>query len=242
MKKGGGGERENWDLTTKDTKKHEGIGTRVAIAFPEHFKLHCISPMKPHFQKIIDTVEPLPDSIYGPRYRCSLTLTDGTYLPCAILQSKSKIVELAKRRFDKERDGKGILRSPDPYGQIVASFVTGGNRINDYDVADTEQSKFAPSISLLKQIHGETTMGWTGWVFEMRDGRLFQYGSSFTMEFFQIPEGYSFDDIVKVHNHSFLSGDGRLQSLMQGARLTKEYDIRNVYRERVYFNCALEGI
>jgi len=39
MKKSGGGERENWDLTTKDTKKHEGIGTRVAIAFPEHLFL-----------------------------------------------------------------------------------------------------------------------------------------------------------------------------------------------------------
>lgn len=198
--------------------------------------------MKPHFQHIVDTVEPLEDSIYGPLYRCSLTLKDGTELPCAVLQSKGKIVDLAKRRIQEEQGGKGRLGGADPYGQIVSVFVAGGNRINDYDVVAATPSRFAPPVALLREIHGETTMGWTGWVFEMRDGRLFPYGSSFTMEFFQLPDGYSFDDVVQVHNHSYLSADGELKALEEGGVPPDDYDRDRLFRERVYFTCAIEGI
>jgi len=196
--------------------------------------------MKPHFQRIIDTVEPLEDSIYGAKYRCALTLKDGTELPCAILQSKSKLVDLAKRRIKEEQSGKGCIGGADPYGQIVSVFVTGGNRINDYDVVDAAPSRFAPPLALLKQIHGETTMAWTGWVFEMNDGRMFPYGSSFSMEFFQLPDGYSFSDIAKVHNHSFLSAAGELRTLEQGGMPPDDYDRDNLFHERVYFTCAIE--
>ena len=196
--------------------------------------------MAPHFQRIIDTVEPLEDSIYGPKYRCALTLKDGTELPCAILQSKSKIAELAKRRIREEQSGKGKLGGPDPYGQIVSVFATGGNRINDYDVLDAAPSRFAPPLALLRQIHGETTMGWTGWVFEMSDGKLFPYGSSFSMEFFQIPDGYTFDDVAKVHNHSFLSLASELRRLKQGGMPPEDYNREELFREKVYFTCAIE--
>jgi len=196
--------------------------------------------MKPHYQRILDTVEPLDDSIYGPKYRCSITLKDGTELPCAILQSKNKIVELAKRRIREEQSGRGRLGGSDPYGQIVSIFATGGNRINDYDVADATPSRFAPPLALLRQIHGETTMGWTGWVFEMSDGKLFPYGSSFSMEFFQIPDGYTFEDVAKVHNHSFLSSNGELRKLKQGGIPPEDYDPDKLFREKVYFTCAIE--
>jgi hypothetical protein len=196
--------------------------------------------MKSHFQRIIDTVEPLEDSIYGPKYRCALTLKDGTELPCAILQSKNKIVDLAKRRIKEEQSGKGRIGGPDPYGQIVSVFVASGNRINDYDVVDAAPSRFAPPLALLKQIHGETTMAWTGWVFEMSDGRMFPYGSSFSMEFFQLPDGYSFDDVAKVHNHSFLSTAGELRTMVQGGMPPDDYDRGSLFRERIYFTCPIE--
>lgn len=196
--------------------------------------------MAPHFQRIFDTVEPLEDSIYGPKYRCALTLKDGTALPCAILQSKSKIVELAKRRIREEQSGKGKLGGPDPYGQIVSVFATGGSRINDYDVVDAAPSRFAPPLALLRQILGETTMGWTGWVFEMSDGKLFPYESSFSMEFFQIPDGYTFDDVAKVHNHSFLSSAGEIRKLKQGGMPPDNYNREELFREKVYFTCAIE--
>ena len=74
-------------------------------------------------------------------------------------------------------------------------------------------------MSLLRQIHGETTMAWTGWVFEMSDGALFSYGSSFRMDFLDLPPGYLFEDIVQVHNHGYVSDKGVLVSLTQGGFL-----------------------
>ena len=198
--------------------------------------------MDNRFQEIVSNVEPLPDSIYGPRYRCALTLKDGTQLPCAVLQSKTKLIELAKRRVKEEMSGKGKIGGPDPYGQILSVFVAGGNRVNEYDVASASVSKYAPPLALLNQIHGETTMGWTGWVFEMKDGRLFQYGSGYCIEFFQLPEGYSFDDVVKVQNHSFLSKDGALVSLERGGLPPADYNRERLFRERVFFTCYIDGI
>ncbi len=194
--------------------------------------------MEEWIKEIIAKVEPLPDSIYGPRYRCALTLKDGTFIPCAVLQSKKHITELAKRRIKQEMSGTGIIGGPDPYGQIVSNFAARGNRINDYDVKSSSLSKFAPPIALAYQIHGETTMGWTGWVFEMKDGKHFPYGSSFNMEFLDLPEGYAFDDVLTVHNHCFITKEGTMASLERGDRLPPTYEDVRLYRERVFF-CVL---
>jgi hypothetical protein len=135
------------------------------------------------FRHVIDTVEPFEDSIDGRQYRCALTLRDGTHLPCVVIHSKQRLVELAKRLIKEGIDGQGILgvdplRGDDPYGQVVARFIAEVNRINEYDVRSASPSPFAPPISLLRQIHGETTMSYTGWVFEMSDGKMFSYGST----------------------------------------------------------------
>jgi len=198
--------------------------------------------MDKRFQDIVSKVEPLPDSIYGPRYRCAVKLKDGTNIPCAVIQSKAKLVELAKRRLKEEMSGKGRIGGADPYGQVLSVFVAGGNRVNDYDIASASISKYAPPLALLSQIHGETTMGWTGWVFEMKDGKLFAYGSSFLTEFFDLPDGYSFEDVFKVHNHSFLSKDGTLHSLEQGMRLPSDYNPEHIFRERIFFTCYINDI
>ncbi len=198
--------------------------------------------MNPLFQQITETVEPIQDSIYGSRYRCSLTLKDGTLLPCVVIHSKQKLVELAKRRIRDEMSGHGCLGGHDPYEQIVSTFVAGGNRINDYDVESASESHFAPPLSLLDKICGETTMAWTGWVFEMSNGSMFSYGSSFSMEFFQLPNGYSFFDINKVHSHSYIGKNGDLIPLKQGGFLPDDYKDISLFRERVYFNCAIDGI
>lgn len=198
--------------------------------------------MDKRFHDIVSRIEPISDSIYGPRYRCSLTLNDGTQIPCAVLQSKAKQIELAKRRIKEEMSGRGKIGGPDPYGQIISVFAAGGNRINEYEVASVAPSPYAPPLALLSEIHGETTMAWTGWVFEMKDGNFFAFGSSFSMEFFNLPEGYSFADVVKVHNHSFLSDSGDLISLERGARLPENYRPGKIFRERICFTCYIDGV
>ena len=191
-------------------------------------------------KNVVNKVEPLEDKIYGPRYRCTLTLRDGMVLPCAVVQSKQRLIDLAKRRIKEEMKGRGMLGGPDPYGQIVSVFIAGGNRIADYEVAEATESKYATPHALLSQIHGETTMGWTGWVFRMKDGRRFSYGSSFSFEFFQLPDGYSFEDVAEVINHSFIDANGKVASLERGCLLPAGY--RSDFRERIFFTCAVDGL
>jgi hypothetical protein len=193
-------------------------------------------------KNITSAVEPTYDSIYGPIYRCSLTLKDGAFLPCAVIQSKQRLVDLAKRRIKEEMRGRGRLGGDDPYGQIVSSFVAQGNRVNDYDVLSAAESRYAIPISLLERIEGETAMAWTCWVFRMKDGRLFSYGSSFSMEFFQLPDGYEFSDVEEVINHSYIDPNGVLKSVEMGPYLPDDYNPGPVLRERVFFTCAVDGI
>jgi hypothetical protein len=183
-------------------------------------------------------VEPFPDSIYGDGYRCSAFLEDGTFLPCVMLRRAGPLVALAKKRLDEEKGGWGFFKSGNGYDAIIKTFVASGNRLNDYDIAKIEPSKYAIPMSLLKQIEGETTMGWTGFVFEMDDGALLALGTSFQVEFFNIPERYTFGNVVRVHNHSYVTKDGKLGSLREGMGTQPgDYDWSSVHRERPYFIC-----
>jgi hypothetical protein len=198
--------------------------------------------MQDWIKNIISKVEPIEDPFYGSMYRCSLTLRDGTYLPCAVIQAKRKLVDLAKRRIKEEMAGKGHIGGADPYGQIVSTFVAQGNKVNDYDVASSDISKYAPPLALLRQIRGETFMAWTGWVFRMRDGRLFSYGTPFRAEFLQLPDGYDFHDVTEVINHSFVDAAGAVVTLDCGALPPASYDRLKVLRERAFFVCAVDGV
>ena len=85
-------------------------------------------------------------------------------------------------------------------------------------------------------------MAWTGWVFRMKDGRAFSYGTSFLTEFFQLPEGYEFSDVDEVINHAFVEAAGVVTKLAQGGLLPNGYRPDAVLRERPFFSCAVDGI
>src|ERR1700681_3954295 len=108
-------------------------------------------------------IEPLPDGIYGNRYRVAARLRDGTFLPCVVFQSKRKQVQLALKRFEDLR------KEHTQYIQVVESFVASRTSVADYEIDGIEISPFAWPLSTLKKIHGETTMGWTAFVAEMSD-------------------------------------------------------------------------
>ncbi|MBO9573219.1 MAG: hypothetical protein J7497_13590 [Chitinophagaceae bacterium] len=163
-------------------------------------------------QFLKDNIEPIPDSIFGDAYRASAYLTDGTFLPCVIFRNPRNVTNLAIRRFKEERRGKGILKrlTGGAYYNVVKGFVTNGNCINHYDVAEVEKSRYAFPLSIMKQINGETTMGWTGFSLRMKDGKYFGFGSTFRFDFFQMPENYLVDDIEEVINHSYVSDTGEV--------------------------------
>lgn len=159
-----------------------------------------------------------------------------------MLRSSAATVQLALRRFEEEKKGLGVFGRKGAYEEIIKSFVTGGNQVNSYDIARVEPSRHAIPLALLRQVHGETTMAWTGFVLEMKDGRCFAYGTTFLMEFFNLPEGYAFTDVRRVHNHSYVSADGEVRSLREGmAEQPVDYDSASVLREKPYFVCYYDA-
>jgi hypothetical protein len=164
----------------------------------------------------------------GESYRCAAYLNDGLYLPCVLIASKRYWVQLALRRFDETRaDASGFFRKRRfgtgfDYVSIVESFIAADNRVNTCDIAQLELSDFAIPLQRLVEVHGETSMSWTQFIGEMSDGLRFNFGTTFSTEFFNMPAGYSGRDITRIHSHQ--RGEGEF------------------YRERPFFTCFVENL
>ncbi|MBP6424747.1 MAG: hypothetical protein KA278_03395 [Flavobacterium sp.] len=191
-------------------------------------------------------IEPLEDQNIGLGYRASVYLKDGTYLPAVIFRNPKLKIDQAIKRFEQEKSGNGIInwgKDKDAFREVVKLFVTRGNKINDYDIEKVEKSPFAFPIEILKTIKGETTMAWTGFVVKMNDGKIFGFGTSYLMEFFQIPNGYKATDIQEIINHSYISKTGDLKShKVPFFQRPDDYDEKVIHRERPYFECYIEGL
>lgn len=169
-------------------------------------------------------IEPLPAyPPFGERYRVSANLNDGTHLPCVVIESTSRRVDLAIKRFDETRE------SSDPYMgycAIVKTFVTHGNTVNDYDLKELAPSPFAIPVAKGRKIGGETSMSWTEFYAIMRDGQEFRFGTTFLTEFFDMPSGYIATDIVKII------------PAVRGESPRQE----KIYREKPFFTCYVDGL
>ncbi|SRR5216684_934102 len=187
---------------------------------------------------VTDNIEPLKDSIYGNRYRAAAHLTDGTYLPCVVFQSRQAQVQLALRRFKELRWKRSQYRG------VVETFVSGGSHVAEYNLKAVEISPFAWPLGLLKTIHGETTMGWTAFVAEMNDGTMHSYGTQFHYEFFELPQAYSFSDIRKIHYGMVYSEAKGLQSFSVDSYegTVDSYRGSRCLRERPFFTCYLKEL
>ena len=172
-----------------------------------------------------NNVEPIPDEVFGGRYRCAATLNDGLYLPCVVIASSRRKVDLALRRFVETRNDPSLHNSVG-YRAIVKTFVTGGNHLNSYDIKELGHSPYALPMARLREINGETSMGWTAFTATMDDGNEFNFGTTFLIEFFTMPEGYTADRVVRITPAK--RGDSR--------------QFENVYRERPFFECYIDGL
>ncbi len=177
-------------------------------------------------------IVPLDDAIYGPRYRASARLNDGTYLPCVVFEGLAPRLRLAEKRL-----------RPRPWSykfapNVLRVFVAGGNHVARYDLSEVESSPFAWPLELLKQIQGETAMGWTAFVAEMTDGTFHNFGTDFRMEFFDLPAGYNYHQIKRIHSGvTHRSFDKGLEPWsFESAKDCK------VIRERPFFTCYLDEL
>ncbi len=171
-------------------------------------------------------IEPLPPNPpYGERYRASVTLKDGLLLPCVVFESASRYVDLALKRFDETRRDKSLNIMMD-YRALVRTFVTTGNTVNDFDIHDVGISPFAIPLARAREIGGETSMSWTEFYATMHDGAEFRFGTTFLIEFFDMPNGYTADNIQKI------------VPAVRGEKPRHE----KIYGDRPFFTCYIDGI
>ncbi len=65
---------------------------------------------------------------------------------------------------------------------------------------------------------------------KMRDGKVFGFGTSFNFEFFDLPEGYSYNDIVEIHSGMVVDANGAERDF------THDWTV-HYYREKPFFYC-----
>ena len=190
-----------------------------------------------------ENIEPLEDNVSGKGYRASAYLTDGTFLPCVTFYNNQRTIDLAIRRFKEEQSGKSVFSKSSGMGyrDIVKTFVTSGNCINHYDIAKVEKSKFAFPNHVIKQIHGETKMGWTGFVARMKDGEQFAFGTDWHIAFFNMPDGYVADDIQEIINHTYIDKAGQLKSY-HSPEVYQEFSKSFVFESKPFFECYLDNL
>jgi len=69
-------------------------------------------------------------------------------------------------------------------------------------------------------------MAWTEFYAYMSDTKEFRFGTTFLIEFFDMPTGYTANDIVKI------VPAGRGEDSRQ----------EHIYREKPFFTCYVEGL
>jgi len=191
-----------------------------------------------------ENLQPLEDSNWGPGYRSSAYLTDGTFLPCVIFRSSKPIVDLAKKRFKDESSGKSIFAKSSGLGytDIVKSFVATGNCVNVYNIAKISKSRFAFPLQVQMQIKGETSMSWTAFVAKFSDGRHLSFGTTWNWEFFDLPDGYNTEDIIEIINHSYLLKSGEIVQHRDFDRVSRQKELAHINPDRVFFECYLDAL
>ena len=177
-----------------------------------------------------ENVVAMDHQIYGPQYRASVSLTDGTHLPCVLFMDAEKRTGLAVRRFQEMASSDEFQRT-----LVAESFVVEQAIIRMRDISEVSLSPFAWPEEILRQIHGETTMGWTAFTAQMRDGKVFGFGAPFNFEFLDLPTGYTYTDIAEIRSGMVIDSDGKERKF--------DHDLRpTYYRDRLFFNCYAHGL
>lgn len=186
------------------------------------------------------------DGDEGETCRCSVILTDGLKLPCVVLKPAAPRVASVITRLEDERAGNSIIRVPgDAYIAAVAAFTALDSQISPHQIAEVRPSPYAIPWDLMNRVEGETLMGWTAWVFEMTDGALFPYATSFSCEFFGLPEGYTFADVAQVHSGFYVNAKGGLSRVLDDVdSYWAAYEAGTVprpFENRPYFICYYDA-
>jgi hypothetical protein len=188
---------------------------------------HSLHPDE--FIRFAQTVEQTTDGGGAPIWRCAARLRDGTYLPCVALSHRRKTVDtmLAGLKetlaWEAAHPPKpGHVAGPTSSRDIIHAAVSMFSRVGAEDIAALEPSRYALPAARLREITSETRMGWTQFIGVMKDGVQLSFGTHWEDAFFDLPDGYTGEDVVRIIPHGSTGGP--------------------VYRDRPYFTCLVDGL
>ena len=146
-----------------------------------------------------------------------------------VFANATKIIDLAIKRFSETANHEYQNRL------VVGSFVARRGAVPIYDVSTVELSPYAWPEGLLRQIYGETTMGWTSFTAKMTDDKIFAFGTPFNFEFFDLPDGYSYNDIAEIHSGMVVTDTGSEEPYSHDWS-------RKCFRDKPFFYCYTDRL
>lgn len=196
-------------------------------------------------QFLKDNIEPLHDDWLGNGYRAAATLRDGTHLPCVIFRGAPAVLKYAGSRLEEERKKKRLFQKdyPPAYYDTLKRLVTKGNSVAPYDIDSIQKSRCAFPNNILRQIKGETAIGWTAFVAGFKDGRRLSFGTRWYRDFFNLPDGFDPVEITEIIMHSYLSKTGEI--VRHGGHLNKLgqiIDLQEIHFDKPFFECCLDTL
>lgn len=192
----------------------------------------------------------LPDTQEEPEYLGAVRLLGGAYLPCVTFRDKREYFRKTIPYLENLRKQYGI--GSEPYQQQCELILLGlGNGIvHPYTISAIEKSIHAVPMDIYNQLDGPTGRNGMCFVAEMKDGKFTAYHDEILMgSFWEMPPGYSGEDIVNLWNHSYLTKEGKIALYGEGdddcpdeQYLAYKSNHAVELRAVPYFVCYVEGL
>ncbi len=173
-----------------------------------------------------------PNQFYGVQYRAAARMRNGLFLPCVLFLDRKNMVDLYARRL------KEVIGREPQFISSVETLCTNKTQISAEGISHVEHSRFAWPRDILEQIVGETSMGFTIFTVEMRDGQMFDYGTEYSLYFFEMPARYVGNDILRIHSWRRNCSSGAIETA-EGRKYSGAF---RGFGPIEHFTCYVEGL
>jgi len=154
-------------------------------------------------------IEPLTKKSYGSGYMASVTMADRTFFPCVIFhiytlqeiidgvrEHREYVTEEMKKKYNKEFVPQKTVE--EMAAEKISKYKS--DPIKLADIIKVEKSRFAFPPAIIEKVCCGGKMCGADFVAKMKDGKYFGFHTVFTVNFFEMPDGYCGEDIIEIIN------------------------------------------
>lgn len=184
--------------------------------------------------------EPISSVIYGDQYCASVTLNDGTFIPCVVFRHIGKAVQLNYEALHKIRYG---IIDKKPYDQefvqkgIIERELTSENILKfDSEVIRVEKCIYAMPGKIVMEMSSRPTHYFLA---KFKDGSYenFRRGEGL---FYEVPVNKNLDDVVEIFNSTLmLQNDEMIKLKNLSDWKNNEKNLKKIHVAKPYFVCYI---